>query len=369
MWRKIPAPLLVALLVLALLGLAEAVARATSEPPVTPWLRHPLLGRVRPPLLAIPKIAVDDGKPFVYETNALGMRGKSVASAKKQAGTYRVFFAGGSTSENPNTREEETFPGVAERLLNERLKGAPRVEVGNAGVSANVSAHTLSHVAHRLLALEPDLIVALEVNDFFDALRENWNPSTYELAKHEPLHWKEWLEPSCRLYALLARNGRGDGFDNRQLYLKRARDRQAHDKKDPPEEVLLRGREKLRDNLRRMAILCQARKVPLVLMTAVWLYKDPQPPEEEQVLWMTDLPGHWQGGLNLTNATARRGVDAYNEVIREVAKEKGTLLVDLDRKVPHDLVHLLDDCHFTVKGNAKAAELIVDELLKDGKLP
>src|SRR5262245_33172689 len=302
-------------LALLLLGAGELLARALWTPPAVPWLQHPLLGRVRPPNYKVQKISVDDRKPFDYETNSLAMRGRSITKAKKDPGTYRIIFVGGSTSENPNTREEQTFPALVEAALNDRFKGSPRVEVGNCGISGNLAAHTLAHVAHRVLALEPDLVVCLEVNDFYQSLSPGWDPSTMDMADWRRIRMRDWLDQASRLYAWTDYKVGGDLYDARAKYQQYARLRRSRPRKDPPDAELLRGIPRFEETLHRIALLCDDARVPLAFMTAVWIYKEKQPDDEDQVIWLSDLD-RFRSDLNLTTAAARRGVDAYNAAIR-----------------------------------------------------
>ena len=73
---------------------------------------------------------------------------------------------------------------------------------------------------------------------------------------------------------------------------------------------------------------------------------------------------------NLDTATIKRGMDAYNDAVREVAKEQGAILIDTANAVPKDLVHFIDDVHLTSKGNEDEAKAILDAILDaEGRLP
>jgi hypothetical protein len=85
--------------------------------------------------------------------------------------------------------------------------------------------------------------------------------------------------------------------------------------------------------------------------------------EEDSVLWLTCHPT-----LNLNVPSAARGMAAYNQTIREIARQEGASLVDLDRAVPKDLDHLYDDIHPTRTGCDLIAREILDQLPRDGKL-
>ena len=51
------------------------------------------------------------------------------------------------------------FPGLVEARLNDKLRGNPRVEVSNCGIAGFGVARSLSLIEHRVLNLEPDLVV------------------------------------------------------------------------------------------------------------------------------------------------------------------------------------------------------------------
>jgi lysophospholipase L1-like esterase len=352
-----------AVFVLLLAG-AEGLARVASPEPSPAWVPHPFLGRVRPASWSCERVSIEDGSTFTFRTNAIGMRGSSIAGPAKPKGTYRIFFAGASTTENPNLPEEKTFPAIVERLLNEELKGSPRVEVGNVGISGNASAGTLAQVSQRLLALDPDAILCLEGNDVFESMGDEWEPTTYHLARDRPPKFRQWFLSVSRLASLLDEKlSPGSEQDPRPLYRRRAAQRRQASVNEPGDDVLLRGRDVFRSNLRRMSLLCEDAHVRFGLMTVAWLYKDVQPPDEDAVIWQIQA-----GRYNLSTRTARRAVDVYNGLVRAVASERGALLVDLDAAVPRDLAHLVDDVHLTVLGNQVAARAITAAILADGAI-
>ncbi len=105
-------------------------------------------------------------------------------------------------------------------------------------------------------------------------------------------------------------------------------------------------------------------------MTKVWLYKVEQPPEENDVLWVSyHEPNIRAGDWNVSPSVARRWVDRYNDVARDVARADDFILVDLAKTVPNNLVNIIDDVHLTTAGNVAVATEIVSELLRDGTLP
>jgi lysophospholipase L1-like esterase len=351
--------------VLAVALVVELAARAIVPAPL------PMLGRYDSGISYTPGFSCDrislDSPPvrFRFEVDALGFRGKRLASAAKAPGTYRIFFLGASTTENAFFPEERTFPGLVEAALDEKLKGSPRIEVANAGVAGMTTARVLDTLVHRVLPLEPDLVVVLEGhNELCLALDPKWEPG--RLGEPEPPPtFRSWLAGSSRVVALL------DDWDLRRRmavdkhgwYAKRARERHSKPFVAPPTDPL-RGVPAFAADLHRVAVLCSDAGVPCVLMTQPSLYKDRLAPEEEAAL----ITGAGTTP-NLEARELKRALDAYNDAIRRVARDDGARVVDLAREVPADLEHFLDDVHFTARGNEAVAASVVRAILAEGALP
>jgi hypothetical protein len=93
----------------------------------------------------------------VIRMNNLGLRGRDVAIAK-QPGVYRIVVLGDSISFARDQPEEAIFPTVLERRLAE-LRPDRRFEVVNAGVPGRDTWEEAAILHHRLLALDPDLLI------------------------------------------------------------------------------------------------------------------------------------------------------------------------------------------------------------------
>src|SRR5262245_50121343 len=95
----------------------------------------------------------------VFTTNNLGFRGDSLAQPKP-LGEYRVFMIGGSTVECFYLDDAQTITAVPQRTLAGRVPGRA-VKVYNAGKSGDKSDDHISMLAHRLVHLEPDLVIVM----------------------------------------------------------------------------------------------------------------------------------------------------------------------------------------------------------------
>lgn len=98
---------------------------------------------------------VDATRTFPYRTNAHGLRDRD--RPQKASGSRRVLVMGDSYTFGYAVAEEEAYPQVAERLLQER--GHPDIEVVNAGVP-DYNSRQERQLLERLLPIyEPDIVV------------------------------------------------------------------------------------------------------------------------------------------------------------------------------------------------------------------
>lgn len=352
--------------VAASLLLAEGAARLVTAPPAPAYLDHPYLRRVRAPGASQALISPLTGEPFTLHVDAWGFRATSLEppGTPKRPGAYRIVFVGASTTENIALPDPLTFPALVERDLPARLgPGAPRLQVANAGLSGNTIADTLSLVTHRLPAVQPDLVVALEgINDLCLALAKQRTGGLDEAHLDDARpparpSFGDALAARSRLVQLARRAGdRLDARGRAEVVRARRQGQPFTTGLDPQ-----RGLAYFRRSLRQLAAACKAIDVPLLLLTMPTLYKEPLSPEEDAALWMGWLD---HGRTNVDPATLRRGMQLYNQAVREAAQEAGCGLLDLEPLVPKDLAHLYDDCHGTAKGNEVIARALVDHLAR-----
>lgn len=79
-------------------------------------------------------------------------------------------------------------------------------------------------------------------------------------------------------------------------------------------------------------------------------------------------------GCDLTNMNLHDGtngelywrrLELYNDVTRNLARERSLFLVDLAREMPKSTLYFYDALHFTVRGCRKVAEILTRDLSKD----
>jgi lysophospholipase L1-like esterase len=95
-------------------------------------------------------------------TNSLGLRDREF-SLEKPAGVRRVLVLGDSMTLGWGAREEDSYPKVLERLLNEK---GPAHEVINTGVGNYNTAQEVAYFRERGIRLNPDeVVLGFYIND------------------------------------------------------------------------------------------------------------------------------------------------------------------------------------------------------------
>ena len=208
---------------------------ANSQLVTTPsWYAHHELE----PLQRISIPASDTRLPVELRTNSLGLRGPEIA-IPKPAGTLRVLCLGDETVLGASVDEPQTFCSLIQGRLQAKTK--QRIEVINGGVPGFCPLLSYLHFRHRLLTLEPDIVIAhFDMSDVWDdrrfrrltELSSNEEPllcpspglSTVPVTKPLTQNFLSWQWAQGRLAALIGQkrassSGTGSAIDDpRSLY-------------------------------------------------------------------------------------------------------------------------------------------------------
>lgn len=365
--------------ILATLLVAELALRSFASVP-DPYERrkHPLAtnAHVRsqfPPNLQL-KTEAEDGLPGVhgenrFSTNNMGFRGDGLL-IPKPAAEYRIFIVGGSTTESFYLDDEDALSAVLQRELQASSSRELTIKVYGAGKSGDNSDDHISMLTHRIVHLEPDLIVVFSgINDLSAAIR-GYDYLHYEQSR--PLQFSTGL-----LLRLMATEFQ---FGRRFYYLlKRIA--------PPTEQELLadirlksnyRGKVEARrkapiagheprtdlrsyeDNLLTIVGVAKAHKITLVLMTQQTTWNSTVDPSVDQWQWFH--PGDSAYRADLMD----RAIEFLNNVMRDVARDHNVPLYDLAAQMPKTLQFFYDDVHFNITGARAAgiglAHVIVENL-------
>ncbi len=312
-----------------------------------------------------------------FKINDFGFRSSSMKTAKKPPGTDRIFFLGGSTTEQIYLPEEKTFVSLVEKELSKAFPER-RFEGINAGASGYLAADALALLVYKVLYYEPDwVIVMLGVNDLrygavpaYDPVRRpNYQKILYRPGYRESAlgHFLQILKRSHFLTLLKWRLVNrlfppdAEKFQNKlEQYneFRRAR-------KNTPVSPITESRslDDFIKYLEEIIFIAKGHGVELILMTEPTIYQENLPPEIDEKLWMGWLDLEGNTDLNLSNEFLFQGMRQFNDAVRSLSQRYGVGLIDLEKEIPKTLDTFYDDAHFTPLGAQRAAEVIAAYLV------
>ncbi len=289
-------------------------------------------------------VSVADGlerKPYPFRVDADGYLMPSTVHEKADR---TVVFLGGSTTECMYMQEEERFPYLVGRKLDQVL--GLKVNTLNGGTAGNNSLHCVLALQGKVLARKPDAVVLMEcVNDlnFLMILGGYWTPHA----------------------------SRGIVFDKeygpvKSFILKHITGRNVLGKSAVDEFGQLRGQKRALDipalvaeyrkNLELFVFVCRQHNITPVLMTQFNRFTEV--PEENLLRQMQSIKDDWGQDF----ASYRQAYMAMQDAMRAVAAEQNVALVDLDARIPKTKEFLYDVVHVNAKGSALVADVVGSEL-------
>jgi hypothetical protein len=270
--------------------------------------------------------------------------------------TVEVF--GGSTTECLFMSPEDRFTFVAGRVVEERTGQATNAL--NGGRSGNHSLHALALLLGKGLALRPRYAVLHEnINDLnillYYGTYWNENPTRSFLlerpklegpppAKRAALDLLEAIVPN--VYAALA-GGAGPAGDE---FADVRGQRLAYDR-----DAMIREYRAAQESF---VDLCRSFGVTPVLMTQASRLA----PEMQPVVACERKPLF---DLGMDYGTFRDLHRAFNEVVRDVGRARGVLVVDLEAQIPQEARVMYDTVHYTAEGSRLAGRLLGEAIAAD----
>jgi lysophospholipase L1-like esterase len=302
--------------------------------------------------------------PIRFSVNNLGFRGERLASPKP-AGEVRVFMVGGSTTEGLFLDDSETIT----RVLQDQFAGSgfPGVRVYGAARSGDRSYDHVAMLVHRLVHLEPDLVIVFAgVNDLIADINGadyllmsgvradgySWSRTrTLAMLATElqlPRLFHAALRPTR--YAEVVEQIPWDTDYRRRVALRRSLPVAATTPQLSPDAF---GR-----NLTTMAALARAHGFAITFMTQATTWNSTVDPAAEDWHWMNAgrdvaFAGEWMDAA----------MEIYNDVTRNVATRGEGLLFDFAALMPKSLQFFYDDVHFNVRGAREAGTLLAEFLI------
>jgi len=265
---------------------------------------------------------------------------------------WTVMCLGGSTTQFKDSKGRD-WPSRVGDILRDRYRGR-KIEVQNMGMMWYTSLHSLMNYAVNLRPFKPRVIIVMHaIND----LLQN---ADFSYFSHGPFRedYGHFFGPVNNLF-------------NRPGMLRSLWDTIGsfwyHKPRQVIEQTDFPGLVPFRRNINGIIDLAEKDGVMVVLVTQPNLLKDHVPAEEKAVLTMVNEEAIgprkcWSA------ATAWRGMRAYNDAVRGIARERHVELIDLEKQIPKTLEYFSDEVHykdktFDIIGSYIAGELIRMDLM------
>ena len=278
------------------------------------------------------------GRGIGVKINSLGFRGDEF-SRRKPAGTVRIAVLGASTTFNMEVSSNHaTWP----HQLQEKLRAAhPGVslEVVNASLGGYVAADNHKNLRHRVLPLDPDLVIYYEAHN--EIVRD-----TGRLAVEQGLvdvAGRSWLVKTLSSWSLLF-----DLVHKNVTMLVRSRDTSTKKMdripRDLPSNYLAL--------LEQMRVELEQRKIPFMLSTFIVKYRRGQ--ERATQIANADVDFFYMPWMSIDGMLD--AIDVYNQAILDYAASHALPVVDDRAAIPPDAEHFTDCMHLADKGAEAMAE-------------
>jgi lysophospholipase L1-like esterase len=303
----------------------------------------------------------EQGLPGVYghnlfTTDNMGFRGDDLVTPKPKH-EFRIFMVGGSTTECLYLDDAKAISGVLQKRLGGRASGDINVKVYGAGKSGDASDDHVSMIAHRIVHLEPDMIIVFSgINDLTRSIYHyDYTHYVKEKTGTEPsllLPLATGFQMARRVYNLKTRFFPTDAEVSEKItsqtrYREKVRMRESVPVSDERPRLDLQA---YANNLRTIMGSSQAHKVRLIFMTQQTTWNSPVDPAAKSWQWM-----RYRNGVNYREDYMNDAMESLNDQMRRIAAENSILLYDLARSMPKSLEFFYDDAHFNEKGADTAA--------------
>jgi len=346
--------LYMSVVVFVLLGLCEGGLRLRAwmkYGSAATGLRDPMLVYDSSADLMVPKPGYElKGNNINIKINSLGFRGDEF-SREKPPGTFRIVCLGASTT---FSAEVSSNQATWTRLLQEKLQAAypqRRVEVINAAVGGYVAADNLKNLKHRVLPLNPDLVIYYELNNQIVT-------DTQKLAIRQGLlssdgrRQPEWVSRVSNYSVAFDL-----AYKNLAILIRSRADGSGKINQIPKE---LPG--PFIDQLDEMRRMLAARNVPFVLSTFIVKYRRDQ--DRATQISNADVAFFYMPWMSIDGMLD--AMDVYNQAILDYGAKAGLPVVDDRFAIPPDTEHFSDCMHLRDKGNAAMADRFARALVTAG---
>ncbi|MCK4336574.1 MAG: SGNH/GDSL hydrolase family protein [Candidatus Aminicenantes bacterium] len=262
----------------------------------------------------------------------------------------RIFCLGGSTTEFPDTEGRDWSTRIQELLQN--MYPEKHFEVYNLGRMWYTTLHSIINYSVNLRHHKPDILIAMHgIND----LLQNADFCSYSFAPFAE-DYRHFLGPVSQL--VLHRSFLQSAVQViRSIWYYKPR--------KVIDTDIFPGLVPFTRNLKTLCDLAKTDSIRIILLTQPHLYKESMSEEEKASFIMLKYEAVGPD-IRWSTETARKGMNQYNNAVREVAKKEKVFLIDLEKSVPKNLDYFTDEVHYQDRTYDLIAGHITTRLLEEG---
>ncbi|MFZ5448726.1 MAG: SGNH/GDSL hydrolase family protein [Thermodesulfobacteriota bacterium] len=278
-----------------------------------------------------------------------------IAPSKKYDHPDKVIvFLGGSTTECMFVDEDQRFPYLVGKMLEEET--GKKINSYNGGMSGNNTLHAIDILVNKVIPLNPQVVVFMEnINDLSTLLYEGtyWN----ERSVRAPLETLEKTKLVGKLLKEILFPQLNQAYRNlKEILAQEPWDEfaQARGKKLTIDKA--RFVQEFSMNLQSLVCICQAHGITPVLMTQANRITDRPDPVVAAYI------GRYGADTGIGYTQLKELFDAFNGTIREVGQKNQVMVIDLAQEIPPDKKFIYDIVHLNDAGCQLAARIIAARL-------
>lgn len=286
--------------------------------------------------------------PKIAKHNSLGFRGQEIDISKEE-NIYRIFCLGASSVYGSRVSPEESYPYFLNQLLKNTVKKKVP-DVINAGVPGYTSANIFLLFQFRILPLSPDMIIIYSgFNDIFPRImgKGAFDYSDFNIVWRPIPALKRALFKSILAQKIIGRVGErlGIAFLTWPPHIHEIVQKWPYQyvTGDYKRNLANTSAQIFQRNILSLIQLARANDVDVVLVAQVL-----GPVKESKSIY----------------AELAKGIMEHNNVIRNLTRQTGVYLIDLESIFPRRSEMFIDEIHMSPKGNKIRAEIISETIAK-----
>ncbi len=269
-----------------------------------------------------------------------------------------IVFLGGSTTEGEFVDENNRFPYVVGRTIEE--KTGLKVNSFNSGMYGNNTLHTINILLNKIVPMKPDIAIMMHnINDLSILMHEqtHWNSNS----TRSPIATINYYSGALRKIknATIPNLSRELKFHINSVFSSNLSLDEFHNTRDiklivSPDKII----EQFERNLRLFVSICKIYNITPILMTQFNRFSE----EPDKVV--LDSIRHPLKKFGMTYEEYRALYNALNASIINIASNNKILVIDLEGKTPKTNKYMYDSIHLNNVGSLHVTKVISDELLK-----